>query len=395
MIIGALMYSSPILIFVFLVRRQRRVTKRIFKARFGSLYEGLRINCLMSILSNFFFTSRRLLLIIITVFWTEYPAFQVMIYIFFSQLNIMYLIHYKPYESPETNKGEIFNEACVLAAGYHLFIFTDFVDSIDIKETGGMGIVVVILANFGINILLQLWETMKKIPSMCRRVRNYCMTKEVQVTKKEETQVVLESAQETVEAFQLKKKINKDSTTKYLTSDQFRFKTPGLNLWAPTTFAEMYPENETESNKVKINAKLQKRKKLKSFVKSKLSSPQKSIISLKQNLPLQDMPKLYSPEFTRNNSQQPSSTISPSHRHDFSSSKSLISMARIEPLSIATIMSRSQINGTSTMVSNGETQSTFNRLTILNSGFLQIERNINPQEDDDYNVKPYQAPTFD
>lgn len=157
MMIAALMYSAPLMIFVFLYRRQQRVNRRIFKARFGSLYEGLRVDCLMSILSNFFFTLRRLFLIIITVFFTEHPAFQVMAYIFCSQLNLMYLIHYKPYETPQANKSEIFNEACVLAAGYHLFIFTDFVDSLQIKETGGNGIVAVILSNFGINLALQLY----------------------------------------------------------------------------------------------------------------------------------------------------------------------------------------------------------------------------------------------
>ena len=82
----------------------------------------------------FFFSLRRIVLIVITVYYTEYPSFQIMIYLFFSQLNVMYLIGYKPYEDPFTNKNEIFNEICVLVVGYHLFVFTDFVEDLKIKD---------------------------------------------------------------------------------------------------------------------------------------------------------------------------------------------------------------------------------------------------------------------
>ncbi len=56
-----------------------------------------------------------------------------MTYIFLAEVNIIYLIQFKPYEDRGTNNNEIFNEGCILAASYTLFAFTDFVDYLDSK----------------------------------------------------------------------------------------------------------------------------------------------------------------------------------------------------------------------------------------------------------------------
>jgi hypothetical protein len=37
----------------------------------------------------------------------------------------MYLTHCQPFEEPRQGKLELFNEAMVLIAGYHMIIFTD------------------------------------------------------------------------------------------------------------------------------------------------------------------------------------------------------------------------------------------------------------------------------
>jgi len=61
-----------------------------------------------------------------------------------------------PFDDRQTNYMEIFNECCILAIGYILFIFTDFVMSIDIKVVAGMAIICVIGLNFGVNIIVQV-----------------------------------------------------------------------------------------------------------------------------------------------------------------------------------------------------------------------------------------------
>jgi hypothetical protein len=42
-----------------------------------------------------------------------------------SLANLMYLVRYKPFEDSRQVKLELFNEAIVLIAGYHMIIFTD------------------------------------------------------------------------------------------------------------------------------------------------------------------------------------------------------------------------------------------------------------------------------
>jgi len=127
------MFMTPLLTLYFALTKLNKVEDPNFKAKYGSLYEGLKTDSKIHLLCNFIFTSRRAILIVVTVFLTDYPGIQIMIYIFFAEINIIYLIQFKPYEDSATNYNEIFNEGCVLAASYQLFAFTDFVDDLDSK----------------------------------------------------------------------------------------------------------------------------------------------------------------------------------------------------------------------------------------------------------------------
>jgi hypothetical protein len=42
-----------------------------------------------------------------------------------SLANLIYLVRYKPFEDSRQLKLELFNEAIVLIAGYHMIMFTD------------------------------------------------------------------------------------------------------------------------------------------------------------------------------------------------------------------------------------------------------------------------------
>lgn len=166
------MFSAPLLILVFILTQKSKLKKHAFESRFGSLYEGLKTKDRMQIFCNFIFTARRVLLILSAVYLGNYQFFQVQSYIFLSQINLMYLMHYRPYLESSTNNNEIFNEACVLALSYQLFIFTDFVDDINVKLYTGYGLIAAILANFGINLILQIIQMIRTMPKAWRRLRN-------------------------------------------------------------------------------------------------------------------------------------------------------------------------------------------------------------------------------
>ena len=76
-----------------------------------------------------------------------------------------------PYELKGTNYTEIFNETCVLIVGYLLFIFTDFVDSLECRGYAGYAIIAIICLNFGGIILLQVFQMFKNLKSACKRFK--------------------------------------------------------------------------------------------------------------------------------------------------------------------------------------------------------------------------------
>ena len=84
----------------------------------------------------------------------------------------MYLVYFKPYEDPHTNLNEIFNESCVLLSAYQLFVFTDFVDSLQMKNLFGFGMIATILLNFGVNILIQIISALSILPKVCKWLKS-------------------------------------------------------------------------------------------------------------------------------------------------------------------------------------------------------------------------------
>jgi divalent metal cation (Fe/Co/Zn/Cd) transporter len=73
-IIGALMFMTPLLTLYFAFTKLNKVEEPNFKAKYGSLYEGLKTDSKIHLLCNFIFTCRRAILIVMTVFLSDYPA---------------------------------------------------------------------------------------------------------------------------------------------------------------------------------------------------------------------------------------------------------------------------------------------------------------------------------
>jgi hypothetical protein len=68
-----------------------------------------------------------------------------------------------------TNNLEIFNELCIMAAGYHLLLFTDFVPDTSLQYTLGWSVICVIMINVIVNMGFIVIITFKaKMPAMRR-----------------------------------------------------------------------------------------------------------------------------------------------------------------------------------------------------------------------------------
>jgi hypothetical protein len=62
----------------------------------------------------------------------------------------------KPFEEPFMNRLEIFNEISIMAAAYHLFIFTDFEADPVQQYKAGWSIIAITTINIAINMLIML-----------------------------------------------------------------------------------------------------------------------------------------------------------------------------------------------------------------------------------------------
>ena len=74
--------------------------------------------------------------------------------IFHCILLIIYNRLVKPFKNPVLNRLEIFNELCIMAAAYHLFVFTDYVDDPDMQYKVGWSMIGVTAFNIVVNMIV-------------------------------------------------------------------------------------------------------------------------------------------------------------------------------------------------------------------------------------------------
>ena len=152
--------------------RHKEIDNPKLVQRYGAFYEGLKTSRLIYLMCNFYFTIRRFLLVTTIVLFSKHPAFQVMLFIFLSELNIIYIIQFRPYNDSTTNYVEIFNEWCILLSSYPLFVFTDYVSDKQIREIAGYLMIGIILLNFLVNLLIQGIIGLHQLKVVLLRLRN-------------------------------------------------------------------------------------------------------------------------------------------------------------------------------------------------------------------------------
>ena len=83
-------------------------------------------------------------------------------------------MHVKPFELPLLNHIEIFNECCIIVAGYHLFLFTDFVEDPEMQYNLGWSIIGVTIINILVNMSIMVWLSFRQLKLAFRKAyHNY------------------------------------------------------------------------------------------------------------------------------------------------------------------------------------------------------------------------------
>ncbi len=79
--------------------------------------------------------------------------------VFHCLLLIIYNKLAKPFENPLLNQLEIFNEWCIMAASYHLFVFTNYVDDPDLQYKVGWSMIGVATFNIMVNMAFMVYTS--------------------------------------------------------------------------------------------------------------------------------------------------------------------------------------------------------------------------------------------
>jgi hypothetical protein len=119
----------PFFVWVLLWKKFTFLKQEISVNSFGSTYQELRTDSKPALLYNVIYMLRRLYIAVLATIFNNHSFFQVQAIVFHSVVVLTYTAWVKPFQLPLMNKMEVFNEACILVATYHLFAFTTFVDS--------------------------------------------------------------------------------------------------------------------------------------------------------------------------------------------------------------------------------------------------------------------------
>ena len=108
------------------------VEKKIFKERYGTLYEGLQLDMekdkrKSALIYPFLFIFRRLVFVATIVFTINFTWLQVSMQFASSVAMLMYFVLVYPFESVKLTRIETFNEIISIFMCYFMMCFTDWI----------------------------------------------------------------------------------------------------------------------------------------------------------------------------------------------------------------------------------------------------------------------------
>ncbi|CDW79537.1 cadg domain containing protein [Stylonychia lemnae] len=166
-------FIFPLLVLIVLFVLQSKLTQPACLQKIGSLYDGLKVDQRAALLYNVFFLSRRFLFAITLVIFNgrDNATFQIQVMFLQSLILLVYVIYIKPFQDPEFNYIEIFNETCILMSSYHLMIFTNYVPDIEKQSIFGYTLLAITVLNVAVNTIIMMIKTIYKIKNSFKKLR--------------------------------------------------------------------------------------------------------------------------------------------------------------------------------------------------------------------------------
>ena len=97
------------------------------------------------------------------LFGINYPWLQASVMTFKCVMVVIYFGYSLPFHLPRDRWMEYFNEVTILICCYHLFLFTDFVDDVEIRYKIGYSMMAFTCLNISVNLFLIGFETLGSV----------------------------------------------------------------------------------------------------------------------------------------------------------------------------------------------------------------------------------------
>lgn len=149
-------------LFIYILKKHRSTLDTPeTKAKFGSLYLGVRTDATSRVYCVIEFLAVRFLFVFVTFAMQYIPGVLCNVYMLLNNFNIVYLGWYKPYESEVQNRIELANSWMLHMAAYALLLLVHLMPGPEVESNVGWGVIGVIGLIFIVNLGNMLYQTTK------------------------------------------------------------------------------------------------------------------------------------------------------------------------------------------------------------------------------------------
>ena len=136
------------------------------------MFDGLRTDRKSSIGYPVIFTLRRFVFAFVSLYTIDHVFIQLWCLMFFSTIQIIYLVKVRPFQETLIHKLELFNEVCTLIIIYTMMCFSE---ANIYREDKRIYVDIVFLASMGLNILVHLYFLMKgSVTNIKNKIKKKC-----------------------------------------------------------------------------------------------------------------------------------------------------------------------------------------------------------------------------
>ena len=86
---------------------------------------------------------------------------------------LVYLLIFKPMQSPSANRIEIMNEYTIVILTYGQMHLSSYIPETETRESFGYAYIGVVFLNLAVHLFFLIWDTCTKIKFACKRFSNW------------------------------------------------------------------------------------------------------------------------------------------------------------------------------------------------------------------------------